>query len=58
MEESDPTERPSSPAEDSGQISNVGQISVPQPIPEPATVSLFALGAAGAALRALRRRRE
>jgi len=41
-------------------LNNVGQISVPQPVPvpEPATVSLFALGAAGAALRALRRRRE
>jgi hypothetical protein len=37
-------------------ISNVGQIPVPVAIPEPTTLSLLALGAAGAAARAFRRR--
>lgn len=39
-------------------ISNVGRIPVPTAIPEPTTLSLLALGAAGAAARALRRRRK
>jgi hypothetical protein len=39
-------------------INNVGQIPVPTAIPEPTTLSLLALGAAGAAARALRRRRK
>ena len=38
-------------------ISNVGQIPVPVAIPEPTTLSLLALGAAGAAARAFRRRK-
>jgi hypothetical protein len=37
-------------------INNVGKISVPVAIPEPTTLSLLALGAAGAAARAFRRR--
>ena len=40
-----------------GKINNVGQIPVPAPIPEPTILSLLALGAAGAALRRLRRRK-
>ena len=39
-------------------INNVGQIPVPTNIPEPTTLSLFTLGVAGAAARALRRRRK
>jgi len=41
----------------SGKLNNVGRISVPAPIPEPTTLSLLALGATGAAIRALRRRK-
>jgi hypothetical protein len=40
-----------------GKIANVGQISVPVAIPEPATLSLLALAGAGSALRAIRRRK-
>ena len=39
-------------------VNNVGRIPVPTAIPEPTTLSLLALGAAGAAARALRRRRK
>jgi len=39
-------------------INNVGQIPVPTAIPEPTTLSLLALGGAGAVARALRRRRK
>ncbi len=39
-------------------INNVGRIPVPTTVPEPTTLSLIALGAAGAAIRALRRRRQ
>ncbi len=42
---------------DGTKINNVGQIPVPTAIPEPTTLSLLALGAAGAAARALRRRK-
>jgi PEP-CTERM motif len=38
-------------------ISNVGRIPVPVAIPEPTTLSLLILGGAGAAIRALRRRK-
>jgi hypothetical protein len=39
-------------------INNVGQVPVPTAIPEPTTLSLLALGGAGAVARALRRRRK
>jgi hypothetical protein len=39
-------------------INNVGRIPVPTTVPEPTTLSLIALGAAGATIRALRRRRQ
>jgi hypothetical protein len=39
-------------------IGNVGQIPVPTAIPEPTTLSLLALGGAGAVARGLRRRRK
>jgi hypothetical protein len=38
-------------------LNNVGRIPVPAPIPEPTTLSLLALGVAGAAIRTLRRRK-
>ena len=38
-------------------ISNVGQLPVPAPIPEPTTMSLLALAGIGSAVRAIRRRK-